>query len=57
MFIDKKIYQPKGSMCLNCKNRSEDCSKLPFETMPVVERWMGQYIVACKEYKKIKETE
>ena len=52
MLIDKKEYQPKGGMCIQCVNRSADCSKLPFHTMPVIEMWKGIHIVACKNYAK-----
>ena len=30
-------YYPKGSMCMNCKARLNNCSELPFYLMPVIE--------------------
>ncbi len=29
--------QPKGSMCANCENLSDDCSCLDFENMQQIE--------------------
>ena len=43
-------HQPKGSMCMNCKNKKNNCSALPFNKMPVIETWQGIKIVACKFY-------
>lgn len=34
------IYHPKGSMCAACVHAQRDCSHLPFDTMPVIERYM-----------------
>ena len=47
-------YQPKGSMCMICQRRSEDCSRLPFDTMRVVESIKNGtvQIVRCSEYVK-----
>lgn len=45
-------HQPKGSMCLSCKNNKQNCSALPFDTMPVIEIWKGIKIVRCKNYDK-----
>ena len=47
-------YQPKGSMCMICQRRSEDCSRLPFELMRVVESIKNGtvQIVRCVEYIK-----
>lgn len=30
-------YIPKGGMCATCANKNQDCSYLPFESMPVIE--------------------
>jgi len=48
------IYQPKGSMCASCQHRREDCSRLPFERMRVVEsiNHGAVQIVRCSEYIK-----
>ena len=45
-------YQPKGSMCGACQHRSEDCSRLPFERMRVVESLNhgAVQVVRCSEY-------
>ena len=50
-------YQPKGSMCMICQRRSEDCSRLPFELMRVVESIKNGtvQIVRCVEYIKDKK--
>jgi hypothetical protein len=50
-------YQPKGSMCMVCQHRREDCSRLPFEHMRVVESIKGNtvQIVRCAEYIKDKK--
>lgn len=52
-------YQPKGSMCGACKHRSEDCSRLPFELMRVVEsiNHGSVQIVRCSEYIKDRNAE
>jgi len=31
---ENRSHQPKGGMCTNCAKWREDCSGLPFETMP-----------------------
>jgi hypothetical protein len=45
-------HQPKGSLCINCKNRKNDCSSLPFSSMPVIETVGEIKIVYCKFYNK-----
>lgn len=50
---DKK-YQPKGSMCANCKNRFEDCSGLDFKSMPVIAEYKGSAVVICRDFEKVK---
>lgn len=35
--ICRCIYQPKGSMCMACQHKNDDCSKLPFHEMPRLE--------------------
>ena len=39
--------QPKGSMCANCENISNDCSKFDFESMRVIEK---PNIVKCEYF-------
>lgn len=58
MLIDAEInkrYIPKGSMCINCKNRVVNCQDLPFSTMPVLERWAGYFVVKCTNYEKLED--
>ena len=45
-------YVPKGGMCTTCEKCLNDCSKLPFKDMPVIERGSWAYTVKCTEYKK-----
>lgn len=45
-------YQPKGGMCKTCSKRHNDCSRLPFNTMPPHTRDGDTVIVICKEYKR-----
>jgi len=48
---ENRSHQPKGGMCTNCAKWREDCSGLPFETMPViVEAPSGVKIVRCTEH-------
>ena len=45
-------YQPKGSMCMNCKNASKACGNLPFSTMQILKRYPdGTAAVKCSNYK------
>jgi hypothetical protein len=45
-------YQPKGSMCSVCKHKLEDCSKLPFNAMPAMNKSNGVTVVRCTEFKQ-----
>lgn len=50
-------YRPKGSMCAECKNVNADCSKIPFNEMPVIGKDKdGCLVVKCDAYRK-KETQ
>jgi hypothetical protein len=45
------VHQPKGSMCAVCKFSSRDCSKLPFNEMPVLKTYSdGTKAVKCTEF-------
>lgn len=48
------MYQPKGSMCMSCNRRDNDCSELIFESMPIIEKLMqfgnDVVIVKCAEF-------
>lgn len=48
------FHHPKGSMCLTCKHVAENCSKLPFSTMFVIERYEdGRFAeVRCAKFKR-----
>ena len=47
----QRTHQPKGGMCATCEKCREDCSGLPFETMPVItETVLGVKIVRCAEH-------
>jgi hypothetical protein len=52
------IYQPKGGMCANCIYKNNDCSKLPFGQMVVIDSYSCDYatvminIVKCTNYKR-----
>ena len=46
-----RSHQPKGGMCAGCVKLHDDCSKLPFEEMKVIETLKnGVKIVRCSEY-------
>ena len=42
----------KASMCRVRVHKDKDCSKLPFSTMPVIERYHGGVVVRCLEFKR-----
>lgn len=47
------MHFPNGDMCQKCIHLSEDCSKLPFDKMPVIERYTdGDTMVKCTKYEK-----
>lgn len=56
VFSNDITYQPKGSMCCNCTHWSRDCSRLPFETMPVIEKVGNVRVVKCHEFSKPLDT-
>lgn len=46
------IHQPKGSMCAVCKFSNRDCSKLPFNEMPILKTYSnGTKTVKCTRFK------
>jgi hypothetical protein len=51
-----KTHQPKGGMCRSCVKVEADCSGLPFETMPVIDKTTLEdkpvVIVRCTEFKR-----
>lgn len=46
------LHQPKGGMCRTCEHAARDCSALPFDKMPVIERAPGAIIVRCAQHKR-----
>lgn len=49
-----KRYQPKGGMCAGCVYRDDNCSHLPFDTMPVLALGNRIAIVRCTEYRSVR---
>ena len=48
-----KMHRPKGSMCIQCIRKSDNCSALDFKHMPVIGKDRdGTVIVRCTEYDK-----
>ena len=48
-------HQPKGGMCAICIHMKEDCSNLPFKTMPSISRKPSQdgiIIVKCTSFER-----
>lgn len=43
-------YYPKGGRCAACTRRTADCSRLPFESMPVHRRDGSTVVVICTEF-------
>lgn len=41
------ISSTKGGMCASCQHAKRNCSTLPFDQMPVIERTPGAIIVRC----------
>ncbi|TRO24871.1 hypothetical protein EQ826_15545 [Ectopseudomonas mendocina] len=46
-------HYPKAGRCQACTKRLEDCSALPFETMPVHRRDGQDVAVICTEFRQI----
>ena len=44
------IHQPKGGMCMSCRHTFDNCSHLPFSTMPAMSKSKGRIIVRCTEF-------
>ncbi|MNZ18472.1 hypothetical protein D3C78_354850 [compost metagenome] len=45
-------YYPKGGRCLACAKAAADCSKLPFEQMPVHRRDGCDVVVICNQFRR-----
>jgi len=47
------MYQPKGSMCMQCSKLDQDCSGYDFSKMPRIEECEdGTVKVRCLHYEK-----
>jgi len=44
------LHIPKGGMCRTCAYWPGDCSRLPFSSMPVIERRGDIVVVRCTHY-------
>lgn len=43
-------HQPKGSLCMACRHTFDNCSHLPFSTMPAMSKSAGRVIVRWTEF-------
>lgn len=43
-------HQPKASICMACTRLHDNCSHLPFSTMPAMSKSKGRIIVRCTEF-------
>lgn len=50
-------YIPKGSMCMSCVKKHDNCTKLPFSKMSVIAQFPHLTIVRCSSYKREKKVE
>lgn len=51
---ENRSHQPKGGMCMSCAKWREDCSGLPFATMPVMSTTTsGVKVVRCTEHVRV----
>lgn len=48
------LYYPKAGRCRSCAKLHSDCSRLPFNTMPVHSRSADSVVVICTEHQKQK---
>lgn len=46
------LIHPKGSMCMACSKRLDNCSHLDFYKMPILYRGESLIIVKCTEFKR-----
>lgn len=43
-------YIPKGGMCSICTRVGSNCATLPFDTMPVIEKYENLRVVRCTKW-------
>ena len=43
-------HQPKASLCMACTRLHDNCTHLPFSTMPAMSKSKGRVIVRCTEF-------
>ena len=43
-------YRPRGSMCMSCRRKNDDCSALPFRSMRVIATDGLSRIVRCDSF-------
>lgn len=49
----KTNYYPKGGRCAACARQHDDCSALPFHTMPVHRRDGCDVVVICNQFRQL----
>ena len=49
----KTNYYPKGGRCAACTKQNDDCSTLPFNTMPVHRRDGCDVVVICNQFRQL----
>ena len=51
--MNSNKFYPRGDMCIKCTHIKDDCSKLPFSKMYVIEKDGDDNYVKCA-YRKVK---
>lgn len=52
MTKSKPHYYPRRARCQNCADCHNDCSRLPFHTMPVYRQDGVDTVVICTEFRE-----
>ena len=50
--IIDRTHQPKGSMCMECIHKTDDCRELKFEDMQVIGMNNDIFVVKCNQYRR-----
>lgn len=53
MTPSEKPHYPKGSMCVLCQHRGEDCSGLDFMAMPPIRVEPDRVVVKCVKFERV----